>query len=381
MWRRDEKLPITIGISLNVMGYDVIFETTFTGIGGTFRLLKEILEIKGVVRLEKEGKLLRVHHDRDFLDGAWENILKERRRLPEIITGVLMWPPEWKRLTEIGKEGLIEYTLEVDEQASFLRMYGGPASATYIGNIGISLEAGRKAVVLSPAVTRPDIVGGITTQPLLWAVRDIIHRLLSKVLILRPVETRRLREYMDRPVKETRLSEDASNLYNVLYTFFLGRRGRLPERVEAALRDIFGPDVSVTFDLAPDGRIYMRVYEGDLPLDPPMVSDGFYKVLVVLTAIETKPSILAIDELENSLHLEAIERILDDLMSADCIVIATTHSPLVIDRVDPKDIIFVERDKEGATIMKRVPDPEALKRRLAECGVTLSEGWLYGRIV
>ncbi len=380
VWRRDEKLPITIGISLNVMDYGVIFETTFTGIGGAFRLLKEILEIKNIVRLEKEGKLLRVRHDRDFLDRAWENILRESEKTPKIM-GRYIWPPEWKRLTEIGKEGLIEYTVEVDEQANFLRWYGGAASDILIGGIGISFEADRRAVVLSPAVTGPDVVGKITTQSLLWAVRNAMHRLLSRVLILRPVETRRLREYMDRPVKETRLSEDASNLYNVLYTFFLSRRGRLPGRVEAALRDIFGSDVSVTFDLAPDGRIYMRVYEGDLPLDPPMISDGFYKVLVVLTAIETKPSILAIDELENSLHLEAIERILDDLMSADCIVVATTHSPLVIDRVDPKDIIFVERDKEGATVMKRVPDPEALKRRLAECGVTLSEGWLYGRIV
>ena len=124
----------------------------------------------------------------------------------------------------------------------------------------------------------------------------------------------------------------------------------------------------------------MRVFEGDLLLDPPMISDGFHKVLAILTAVETGPSILAIDELENSLHLEAIERILDDLREAGCVVIATTHSPLVIDQVDPADIIFVDRDEEGATIMWRVKDPEALKRKLAEKGITLSEGWLYGRI-
>ena len=136
----------------------------------------------------------------------------------------------------------------------------------------------------------------------------------------------------------------------------------------------------ITFDLTIDGRIYMRVFEGDLLLDPPMISDGFHKVLAILTAVETGPSILAIDELENSLHLEAIERILDDLREAGCVVIATTHSPLVIDQVDPADIIFVDRDEEGATIMWRVKDPEALKRKLAEKGITLSEGWLYGRI-
>ena len=380
VWRRDETLPITIGLLLDVMGYEVVFETTFTGIGGALRLLKEILEIKDTVRLEKEGRLLRVRHNQDFLDRAWEKIMKMREEPLEITTGVLMWP-EWRRLTEIGKENLIDYTVEINERESLLKETASAAYIRDIGIISILLEAGRRAVVLSPALTKVDMTGKTTIEPLLWVARNAIHELLSRTLLLRPVETRRLREHLSKPVKEMRLLEDASNLYNILYTLFLNRRGHLPERVETALRDIFGSDISVAFDLTADGRIFMRVYEGDLPLDPPMISDGFYKTLVILTAIETKPSILAIDELENSLHLEAIERILDELMSADCIVVATTHSPLVIDRVDPRDVIFVERDEEGATVMKRVPDPEALKRRLAEYGITLSEGWLYGRIV
>ena len=381
VWRRDEALPITIGLSLRIMDYDVVFETTFTGVGGAFRLLREIVEIEGVVRLEKEGRLLKVHHDRDFLDKAWERIMSLERP-QEAVPGVITWSSEWKkRLEEIGKEKITDYMVEVEERASFLRMYGTGASAVYLGDISISLEAEQKAIVLSPSVDMMDAMGKTTREPLIWAVRDAVRALLSNMLILRPVETRRVREQITRPIKERRLSEDALNFYNVLYTLFLSNKGRLPERIEVAVKDLFGDGISITFNLTEDGRIYMRVFEGELPLDPPMISDGFYKVLIILTAIETRPSILVIDELENSLHLEAIERILDELKDAGCIVIATTHSPLVIDLVDPADIIFVDRNEEGATVMKRIEDPEDLKRRLAEAGITLSEGWFYGEIV
>ena len=380
VWRRDESLPITIGLLMDIAGYEVLFETTFTGIGGAFRLLREVVDVKGVVRLEKEGGLLRIRHDEDFLDRAWEEVEEVRETAPSVIAWTL---PELKRqLAEVGKEGLVNYTVELGEgeRSCFLWLYGKAVSACYLKTVAIAIEADGKAIIFSPAISAPDISGRISTQPLTWAVRSALRYLLENVLILRPLDARKIREQMARPIKERRLSEDALNLHSVLYLLFM-EKGGLPERVEAAIKDIFGEDVSIAFTLTEDGRVYMRVFEGDLGLDPPMVSDGFYKVLAILTAIETRPSILAVDELENSLHLEAIERILDELRDADCTVIAITHSPLVMDLVDPANIILVERDEEGATVMRRIPDPEALKKRLAEHGLTFSEGWLYGRVL
>jgi len=62
------------------------------------------------------------------------------------------------------------------------------------------------------------------------------------------------------------------------------------------------------------------------------------------------------------------------------IVIATTHSPAVVDVAKPEDLIFVERDAEGNTITLRISDPEKVKAWLNKHGITLSEGWLYGEI-
>ena len=384
VWRRDEKLPITIGLSLDVMGYRVDFETTFTGVGGTFSMLKEVIDIKDIVRLERRGRELRITHSKDFLDTIWGEVEAKWR---DVMDGLRFrslhrTSPELYEALKMGRETLSNYVVNVWDDFRLLEHLRRPFIVEY-GSVSMFSLKNMIALVISPRIT---IRGWPRYRPyrermsLIEAAIRLTGEVIRRSLILRPVETRRIRETIGRPTKEDELSEDALNLHNVLFNLWIRNGGRLPDRIEAAIKDIFGPDVRVAFELTTDSRLFMRVFEGDLRLDPPMISDGFYKVLAILTAVETGPSILAIDELENSLHLEAIERVLDDLRNAGCVVVATTHSPLVIDQVDPADIIFVDRDEEGATIMWRVEDPEALKRKLAEKGITLSEGWLYGRI-
>jgi len=384
VWRRDEKLPITIGLGLDVMGYRVDFETTFTGVGGTFSMLKEVIDIKDIVRLERRGRELRITHSRDFLDTIWGEV---EAKWEDVMDGLRFrllhrTSPELYEALKMGKETLSNYVVNVWDDFRLLRHLRRPFIVEY-GSVSMFSLKNMIALVISPRITIrgwPRYRPYRERMPLIEAAIRLTGEVIRRSLILRPVETRRIRETIGRPTKEDELSEDALNLHNVLFNLWIQNGGRLPDRIEAALKDIFGPDVRVAFELTTDGRLFMRVFEGDLRLDPPMISDGFYKVLTILTAVEIGPSILAIDELENSLHLEAIERVLDDLRNAGCVVVATTHSPLVIDQVDPADIIFVDRDEEGATIMWRVKDPEALKRKLAEKGITLSEGWLYGRI-
>jgi len=89
-----------------------------------------------------------------------------------------------------------------------------------------------------------------------------------------------------------------------------------------------------------------------------MVADGLWKVLAIIIAIERKPRRLIIDELENSLHPEAIEYVVNELRNSESTVIATTHSPAVVDVAKPEDLILVEKDAGGNTITRRISDPE-----------------------
>lgn len=104
-----------------------------------------------------------------------------------------------------------------------------------------------------------------------------------------------------------------------------------------------------------------------------------YKVLSTLAAVELSPSLLAVDEIENSLHKESLEYILDELKECESTVIVTTHSPLVVDIVKLEDLLIVEKTGEG-TVLNRVRGPEKVRRKLAELKITQSESWLYGEL-
>lgn len=199
--------------------------------------------------------------------------------------------------------------------------------------------------------------------------------MIEKITILRHLnvqEIRKPQEYM----KTQKLESDGRNLYVVLYNLFL-RENRLPEMVADVLSMALG-GYELRFDLTQDGRVFAQLVNGDLRLPPPCMPDGVHKLLAMLTALQLKPSILAIDELEDSLHPEWIELVIDLLKkSSDITVIATTHSPAAVDIVDPQELIIAEMGRDG-TVFKVFEDPEQVRRELHELGITLSERWLWG---
>jgi len=129
-----------------------------------------------------------------------------------------------------------------------------------------------------------------------------------------------------------------------------------------------------------DVRLYFIVRSEnnkELTLPPTSVSDGFIKMLTILTAVYLiGMSTIVIDEIENSLHLKYIERLVDIMRHSDSQFIVTTHSPLIIDFMDPSEIIILDKEK-GETKVNRAQDPEKLKEKLAENGISLSEWLLY----
>ena len=131
-----------------------------------------------------------------------------------------------------------------------------------------------------------------------------------------------------------------------------------------------------------DGNIRLYFVERgennkELILLPALVPDGFIKMLTILTAVYLLGmSTIIIDEIENSLHLKYIERLVDIMHYSDSQFIATTHSPLIIDFMDPSEIIILDKER-GETKVNKVQEPEKLKEKLTENGILLSEWLLY----
>lgn len=196
------------------------------------------------------------------------------------------------------------------------------------------------------------------------------------IIFLRQLNYTALRES---PSVESRteLGEDGMGLVNILFRWRNSHTG-LPDRIALALESLF-PEWQISFTVTDDGRILLNAHDGNTILHPPSIPDGFYKLLVILTAVELNPKFLLIDEIEASLHAKMIDYVIDELRNCDSNVVITTHSPAVIDAVRLEDLVLLERTSAGTTA-RRIDNPKRLRKKLNEIGVTASEGWLYGKL-
>jgi predicted ATPase len=385
VWDRKEELPITVKLFFESNGYDFSSETVFTGVGGKFQILKEVLEIEGILTLDKEGEWVRVKHNVQFFKAAWEKLeqSEEAKQAPFV------------QFLESEKEDLMEQSVKVSKEDSSCNVFGWSKMATYSGNLALTHVSYQRQpaqqhplLVLEPSTReerRAGAEGGerieFGTTPLTWYVERKIREFIGKITILSGLNIREMKE-PHKQRKEVSISEDGSNVCNILYNLFL-KENKIPDRVDSLMPYIF-PDTSLRFELMPDGRILMKVFEKYamgrlLELYPPGISDGFYKVLTVLTALESEPSLLVVDEVENSLHAKALELIIDELKENECMTILTTHSPVVVDMVTPEDLILVEKGDEGS-VFRKTEKPEEVRKELSEAEITLSGKWLYGKL-
>jgi predicted ATPase len=373
VWAKKEELPITVKLFFESDGYNYSFETIFTGVGGKFQILKEALEIEGILMLEIEGEWQRVRHDAKFLEDAWEKI-----------QGMDESNSSLQELLEKSKEDLLEQSVKVDKKTTPYCVFDGLGSLSFsfYKNLALVEPKFKRQVQQYPLfILEPSIGEGFEMEPFSLFANWEIQEFIKNITILKGLDIRKMKE----PYKQRReflISEDGNNICNILYNLFL-KENKIPDRVDSLLSYIF-PDTSLRFELTQDGRILMKVFERYasgrfLEVTAPGISDGFYKALTIFTALESEPSLLVVDEVENSLHAKALELLIDELKMSECMTILTTHSPMVVDIVEPKDLILVEKGDEG-TVFRRTGKPEEVRKELSERGITLSERWLYGKL-
>lgn len=57
VWKKDERLPIVMGMELNIYGYICKYESTITGMGGNFNIINEKLYIKDICKIKKGNSI------------------------------------------------------------------------------------------------------------------------------------------------------------------------------------------------------------------------------------------------------------------------------------------------------------------------------------
>ncbi len=116
------------------------------------------------------------------------------------------------------------------------------------------------------------------------------------------------------------------------------------------------------------------------------ISDGTLRILAFLTALyqEETPSVICFEELENGVHPWLLHKMMEllKIVSTEGIigkpvqVLITTHSPVLLNYVEPHQVRAVELDHEGKTQVHTLPtDSVRFQKALEAYDGALGELW------
>ena len=170
--------------------------------------------------------------------------------------------------------------------------------------------------------------------------------------------------------RDIRLSKDASNIAQYLQSI----DDEDPTVLEA-IAETLKAMLPFATDLRPDitrelqRTVYVRLYEAGLAKDQILpgwlLSQGTLRIVALLAVLRhpKPPAVVFIEELENGLDPRTIHLVIEEIRSflqSGGQVVATTHSPYLLDLLDLSQIVVVERNKTGAPTFNR-PSKQKLK--------------------
>lgn len=102
------------------------------------------------------------------------------------------------------------------------------------------------------------------------------------------------------------------------------------------------------------------------------INDGLLRFMAIFAQLTKKQSALLLDEIENGVNPELIEKLVDSLVEANTQVIITTHSPMILnymeDEVAKAGVVYLYKNDKGATQAIRLFDIPSMQRKLKFMG-------------
>lgn len=324
---------------------------------------------------------------------AWN----DRLRIRELRTRGASGPIEIElKYREKPKTPLITYHLSIDETAKgpvvaeewlkwtrgqggkpfrFLDFKLGIGEATS-GELPDSEDIRIRETLSGPDVLAVNALGQFSTHPRVVALREFITGWYLSYLSA--ANTRGITE----PGPQERLSEIGDNLPNVVQHLSEQHPERLREIVQALSRRVPRLD-AVQADSMPDGRLLLTLKDGpfEQPILAKFASDGTLKMLAYLTLLyDPEPAqLIAIEEPENQLHPMLLREFAEECQQATARsqVLISTHSPFLLDALQPEQVWVMYRDERGYTQAVRAADLAGI-REFMDNGASLGYLWLEG---
>lgn len=185
----------------------------------------------------------------------------------------------------------------------------------------------------------------------------------------------------------TSLMPDGANLAVYLHTL---------RETEPTVFDRIQEDVRVVlpgfrgFRFTPIGgsedAVRLDIVEDKLSSVTPLarVSFGTIRAIALFTMLNDPkpPKLTCLEEIDHGLHPHALDLLVDRVREASSKtqIILATHSPAFVNRLEPSELIIIERDPDtGGTRVTR-PDQDLVKKLQEETAYGLGELWFSGSI-
>ena len=191
---------------------------------------------------------------------------------------------------------------------------------------------------------------------------------------------------------ETRLNAEGSNLAAVLHAMLIGADRRTFFEIEKQFCAEIPTLKEISTPVAAPPGTHRIEFSLNIDITPPVTisaeeaSDGAMLLLAFLVIVHGRaPDILMIEEPENGLHPSRLKMVIDllrmiskgEIGNKPRQVIITTHSPLLLNFVEPSEVRIFRRDPQTGTEIKamdKIPNIERLSKDFAP-----GELWyLYG---
>lgn len=128
------------------------------------------------------------------------------------------------------------------------------------------------------------------------------------------------------------------------------------ESLNLSLKRIMPTDASIDVEHLKEGRVGLRLSENGLWFSARLISEGTLRLIGLLAAIHPKnpATMVAFEEPENGVHPVRLKIISDALKNAVQVhgkqIIVTTHSPILPEYFDDKDLFICGKEKNQTTI-------------------------------
>ena len=142
------------------------------------------------------------------------------------------------------------------------------------------------------------------------------------------------------------------------------------ESLNLSLKRVLPIEASIDIEQLKEGRVGLKLSENGIWFSARLISEGTLRLIGLLAAIHPKnpATLVAFEEPENGVHPVRLKIISDALKNAvqeyRKQIIITTHSPILPEYFDDKDLFICSREK-NRTIIKPFPMTKPLFRRRA----------------